>query len=639
MGMEENRQTEAVIWNASKGMSVQDMRNPARKTEKKVFSYMERHRMIVPGDKIIAGVSGGADSVCLLFLLLEYCRRVPVSLCAVHVNHCIRADSGQDAQFVESLCRELGVPFYLAREDVRGLAAREKLSEEDAGRIARYRAFRRAAEEMGGTKIAVAHNMGDNAETMLFHLFRGSGLKGLCGIAPVRGNVIHPLLCLERREVEAYLAERGISWRTDSTNGEDHYRRNRIRHHILPYAESEIAQGAAVRMCRTAELLSETEDYLERQTREAWGRCVRAVGQADARQERLAGCGAASTMLEQPAGCGAVSAVQEQPAGCGDASTMQEQPAGCGDASTMLERAAGHGEAGIGQQPYYIVDVSRFRELHIVLRRRIVLGIAKALSPTGKDISAVHVEDVLSLFEELGNRDVSLPFGICARRRYNGVILERRSRGDALGSRSQISRGDAPGAGSQLSRGDALGPGSQLSRGDAPGPGSQISREGAPSGEQNPQNLQGVSRQEAELPARAEDFPVTVRLENGEILEFTIIFGIKRQEILRNQYTKWLDYDKIVEVPVVRYRKPGDYLTIADGEGKLRHKPLKEYMITEKIPREQRGQIPVLASGSHILWLAGYRISEYFKVGENTNHVLQVKLMKGETEEENVGAH
>lgn len=601
MGMEENRQTEAVIWNASKGMSVQDMRNPARKTEKKVFSYMERHRMIVPGDKIIAGVSGGADSVCLLFLLLEYCRRVPVSLCAVHVNHCIRADSGQDAQFVESLCRELGIPFYLAREDVRGLAAREKLSEEDAGRIARYRAFRRAAEEMGGTKIAVAHNMGDNAETMLFHLFRGSGLKGLCGIAPVRDNVIHPLLCLERREVEAYLAERGISWRTDSTNGEDHYRRNRIRHHILPYAESEIAQGAAVRMCRTAELLSETEDYLERQTREAWGRCVRAVGQADA-------------VLERPAGCEAVSAVQER-------------LDGCGDASTMLERAAGHGEAGMGQQPYYIVDVSRFRELHIVLRRRIVLGIAKALSPTGKDISAVHVEDVLSLFEELGNRDVSLPFGICARRRYNGVVLERRS------------RGDAPGAGSQFSRGGAPGPGSQISRGDAPGPGSQLSREGAPSGEQNPQNLQGVSCQEAELPARAEDFPVTVRLENGEILEFKIIFGIKRQEILRNQYTKWLDYDKIVEVPVVRYRKPGDYLTIADGEGKLRHKPLKEYMITEKIPREQRGQIPVLASGSHILWLAGYRISEYFKVGENTNRVLQVKLMKGETEEENVGAH
>lgn len=614
MGMEENRQTEAVIWNASKGMSVQDMRNPARKTEKKVFSYMERHRMIVPGDKIIAGVSGGADSVCLLFLLLEYCRRVPVSLCAVHVNHCIRADSGQDAQFVESLCRELGVPFYLAREDVRGLAAREKLSEEDAGRIARYRAFRRAAEEMGGTKIAVAHNMGDNAETMLFHLFRGSGLKGLCGIAPVRGNVIHPLLCLERREVEAYLAERGISWRTDSTNGEDHYRRNRIRHHILPYAESEIAQGAARRMCRTAELLSETEDYLERQTQEAWGRCVRAVGQADARQERLDGCEAVSAVQERLDGCGAASTMLEQPAGCGDASTVQERPAGCGLAAEM-------------QQPYYIVDVSRFRELHIVLRRRIVLGIAKALSPTGKDISAVHVEDVLSLFEELGNRDVSLPFGICARRRYNGVVLERRS------------RGDAPGAGSQLSRGDALGPGSQLSRGDAPGQGSQLSREGAPSGEHNPQNLQDVSRQEAELPARAEDFPVTVRLENGEILEFKIIFGIKRQEILRNQYTKWLDYDKIVEVPVVRYRKPGDYLTIADGEGKLRHKPLKEYMITEKIPREQRGQIPVLASGSHILWLAGYRISEYFKVGENTNRVLQVKLMKGETEEENVGAH
>lgn len=524
-----------------------DEKNRADKTEKKVFSYMERHHMIVPGDKVVVGVSGGADSVCLLFLLWEYCRKVPVSLAAAHVNHGLRADAGKDAEYVEELCRRLEVPFYLTEADVRELASLERCSEEDAGRRARYRAFGRAAEKMGGAKIAVAHNMGDNAETMLFHLFRGSGLKGLCGIAPVRDEVIHPLLCLERREVEAYLRKRRISWRTDSTNGEDHYRRNRIRHHILPYAETEIARGATVRMCRTAELLSETEDYLKRQTEAAWEQCVRTAGQK-------------------------------------------------GDS----ERTAGIMERKL----CYTVDVSRFRELHMVLRKRILLGIAMALSPTGKDISAVHVEDVLSLFEERGNRDVDLPFGICAKRRYGEVLLQRESGGNV------------------------------------PAP-AELRKQELAEKAQKPRTPEDASGRETEL--REQDFPVTVKLENGEILEFGIFSAVKGQEVPRNQYTKWLDYDKIIGFPVVRFRRQGDYLTIADGEGGLRHKSLKDYMITEKIPREQRGRIPVLAAGSHVLWLAGYRISEYFKVSENTNRILQVQLKKGftasETEEENVGMH
>ncbi len=505
------------------------------KIEKKVFSYIEKHHMIAPGDKIVAGVSGGADSVCLLLLLLEYSRRVPVSIGAVHVDHGLRAEAGEDARYVEDLCRQWNVPFYLTEADVRQLAAQEKCSEEDAGRRARYRAFYRAADAMGGARIAVAHNMGDNAETMLFHLFRGSGLKGLCGIAPVRDAVIHPILCLERREVEAYLRERGISWRTDSTNVEDHYRRNRIRHHILPYAESEIAQGAAAHMCRTAELLSEAEDYLEQQTRAAWEQCVR--------------------LTKAPGKC-------------------------VGSARAR-----------------YIVDVSRFRELHVVLRKRILFGIARELSPTGKDISAVHVEEVLNLFEEPGNRDLSLPFGICAARRYGEVVLERRGRETDQGSWGQEAAGN-PECGADW---------------------------------------------EVQLPSQERGYPAAVELGNGESLEFDIFFGIKGQEVPRNQYTKWLDYDKITESPVVRFRRQGDFLTIADGEGSLIHKTLKDYMIAEKIPREQRGRIPVLAVGSHVLWLAGYRISEYFKISENTNHILQVQLKKGftvsGTEEENVGTH
>ena len=134
--------------------------------------------MLVPQDKIVLGVSGGADSVCLFRLLLSYAERIPLSLGVVHVNHGIRPDAAEDARYVEELCRKNGIPFFLTEADVRSLARKEKCSEEDAGRRVRYEAFARAATELGGAKLAVAHNSNDNAETMLFHLFRGSGIKG-----------------------------------------------------------------------------------------------------------------------------------------------------------------------------------------------------------------------------------------------------------------------------------------------------------------------------------------------------------------------------------------------------------------------------------------------------------------------------
>lgn len=315
--------------------------------------------MIQPGDRLVLGVSGGADSVCLLFVLLEYRKRIPFEMLVVHVNHGIRGDAAdEDAAYVEALCREQGLIFRLESADVKGLAVREKCSEEDAGRRLRYKAFRKAAEEFGGTKIAVAHNAGDRAETMLLHLFRGSGLKGLRGIEPVREEIIRPVLCLERREIEEYLRERQISWRTDATNEGDGYTRNRIRHYLLPWAEQEVSGRVVGHMCRTADILSETEEYLRQQTLEALKCCTNRVS---------------------------------------------------GFRGEELE-----------------IDIAGFLAFHPVLRKRMILALGEELSPTGKDISAVHVEEILSLFEREGNRSVSLPFGICFRRRYGTVAAGRR---------------------------------------------------------------------------------------------------------------------------------------------------------------------------------------------------------------------
>ncbi len=243
-------------------------------TEKKVYDYIEEHDMIKAGDKVVVGVSGGADSLCLLFLLIQYSERVPFSLYVVHVNHLIRTDAARDADYVKSICEEYEIPFYLKEVDVRRMAKNGHLSEEEAGRNARYSAFEEVAKETGAGKIAVAHNKNDRAETFLFNLFRGSSLNGLGSIRPVRGNIIRPILCLERKEAEEYLNERNIEYCIDSTNMEDDYSRNRIRHNVLPYVEEEIFKGSTNNISRAAKELSEAEEFLDALTNESYKKCT-----------------------------------------------------------------------------------------------------------------------------------------------------------------------------------------------------------------------------------------------------------------------------------------------------------------------------------------------------------------------------
>lgn len=246
--------------------------------EQRVMAYCRAQGLFAPGDGVVLGVSGGADSVCLLFSLHRLRRELGIRLYVVHVNHGIRPDAAQDGAYVEELCRRLEVPFTLVEEDVQALARRQRCSTEEAGRQARYQAFDREMERRQARKVAVAHNAGDRAETMLFHLFRGTGLAGLGSIRPVRGQVVRPLLGLERREIEAYLEQRGISYCRDSTNESDAYTRNRIRRHILPYAEQEVCMGATAHLCRTADIFMEIEDYMEEQVRQAGRLCLAREG-------------------------------------------------------------------------------------------------------------------------------------------------------------------------------------------------------------------------------------------------------------------------------------------------------------------------------------------------------------------------
>ena len=242
----------------------------------RIKKFMEKWHMLTAGDTVIAGVSGGADSMCLLFVLEELRKSMEFDLVIVHVNHGIRGEAADaDEEYVRGICRKLGLTCEVFHVNVPEYARKEKLSEEEAGRELRRKAFRETAIKYGGTRIALAHHQDDNAETFFLHLARGSKMKGLGGICPVKGDYIRPLLCVNRMEIEEFLEKKGILYCMDATNLEDTYTRNKIRNHVIPYFTENINSKTVEHINGAMEQLREVQEYLERRMREAYRKCVK----------------------------------------------------------------------------------------------------------------------------------------------------------------------------------------------------------------------------------------------------------------------------------------------------------------------------------------------------------------------------
>ena len=229
----------------------------------KVLSWMRAQRMTKPGDTVVCAVSGGADSVCMLHVLLTLRNAIGVTVEAAHFNHHLRgAESDRDEAFVRELCASLDIPLHSGGGDVRARAAKTHESVEEAARALRYAFF----SSLPGL-IATAHTQDDNLETVLLNLTRGTGLAGLCGIPPKRERFIRPMLAVSRAEIEAYLRQNGLSHVTDSTNLLPDARRNRLRQSVIPLlkAENPSLCETAFRMCR---LLEADEAQLSAQAKE-----------------------------------------------------------------------------------------------------------------------------------------------------------------------------------------------------------------------------------------------------------------------------------------------------------------------------------------------------------------------------------
>ena len=458
--------------------------------QKKVTSYIEKYQMVMPGDYIVAGVSGGADSVCMLLQLYFVCKEKGADLVVVHVNHGIRDEASTDAEFVRCLCENLQVTFILREVDILKEAEKLGIGTEEAGRLIRYQIFEELSKPYGRFgKIAVAHNKNDLAETMLFHLFRGSSIAGLSGILPVRDRVIRPLLCVERSEIEEYLLNQDVlpkKWCIDCTNKENTYTRNKIRNQLFPFVEENICSQAMRHVASAAEEMAEVREYIEEQ---------------------------------------AVKAYRE---------------------SVVIDCSENKA----------VITLSEIMKCSHLIQRQVVLKILDTLTLGRKDITSTHILDIVSLFNKETGKQIHLPYNLLAERTYETVVIRQHDL-------SKI----------------------------------------------------GYHEQEVTIPGEL--------CFSGVKMEFRVFSAQNTFDIQQKTYTKWFDYDKINNCLVVRNRKTGDYLTI-NKEGN--HKSLKEYFITEKIPRDKRDQMLLLADGSHIIWIIGKRISEYYKVTEETKNILEVTV-------------
>ncbi len=455
--------------------------------------------MIKKGDTVLVGVSGGADSVCLLSVLSELRENMALNIICAHVNHMFRDTALRDEEYVRQLCEELNIPCYIKRADVKAVAELEKLTFEEAGRNVRYAFFRELKAEYCVDKIAVAHNREDCAETMLFHLFRGSNIKGLGGILPVNGDIIRPLLDTGREEIEAYLRERHVVWQTDETNASVDYSRNYIRHEILPGADK-MYPGVNKRIAETAFSLQQAENYMEMQTNEAWERCCRFK-----------------------------------------------------DGGVFLE------------------ERSLLKE-HPFMVSRVVYKTLEQAGGCVKDLTKIHVQELIKLLGLQTGKQISLPNDVFAYRTSEGILVRKEKEEPATSVIALLLSGE-------LERNTVVS-----------------------------FDLEGLGSIRAKL-----------------IIDFDL------ENIPQKTYTKWFDYDKINSCAMFRKRMEGDYLTIDD---KGSRKKLKEYFIQEKIPAYKRDEIWILADDNHIMWVPGCRISSFYKVSEKTERVLELTIGGNENGED-----
>lgn len=239
--------------------------------EEKVLKTIQKYNMIQNNDKLVLGVSGGPDSLFMLYILNKLKEQLHFEIVVAHINHMIREEANSEEEFVKEFCRKIDIKFYSKRIDVEEYANNNKIGLEEAGRKIRYEFFEEVLEKTNSNKIAIAHNKNDKVETIIMHLLRGSGVSGLQGIEPIKDNkIIRPVIEIERTEIEQYCEENKLEPQIDKSNFENKYTRNKIRNAVIPYIKQEFNPNIIDTITRLSEIITEENQYLVKQTEQTY---------------------------------------------------------------------------------------------------------------------------------------------------------------------------------------------------------------------------------------------------------------------------------------------------------------------------------------------------------------------------------
>jgi len=471
---------------------------PLKSLEDRVSEFIRLHGLFAEGHRVLVGISGGPDSVCLTHVLLRLRATLGLTVYLAHLNHGLRgAESEADAEYVRGLAASAGIPCTIERRDVSAFARKHRLSLEEAAREVRYGFLAQTARSLGAEVVAVGHTQDDQVETVLLHILRGTGTNGLAGLRPLqelkiggqRIRLARPLLALTHPEAESYCRQLDLSPRVDSSNRSLRLMRNRVRHQLLP-ALKEYNPAISTSLLRLAEIAAEDQEYLEREGALAFGRVASREG-----------------------------------------------------AAILLDKAG-------------------FRSLPPALQRQVLRFSIEQLCGTLKDIESRHIRKILEALDRPTGRRLSLPYGLVFAIDYNSY---------------------------RLSMGQMLdGPSLPLIEGEC-----AIAVPGVTW-------CSGWRIEAAVLSARDVD-----------------------PKAAGDPWRAFFDAQKSGTSIVLRSLRSGDRF---QPLGMTQFKTAAEFMLDAKIPVAIRRRVPILVTPRGILWLAGQRIDERFKVTSDSPQILCLRL-------------
>ena len=576
----------------------------------KVRLTIKRYNMLLSRQTVLIGLSGGPDSVCLLHILSGLKEEMSLSLYAAYIDHGLRPlDLPGEIQFCKELCERLSVPLKIRAVNVKEFAVQKGLSRQEAARQLRYQSLQEIAQEVGASRIALGHNADDQVETFFINILRGTGPKGLSGIPPVRANIIRPLIEIERREIEEFLDKNGINYIIDPSNLKDIYLRNRLRHKIIPELKR-INPSFTETMIRSMRILREEEGYFDIIVTKTLMRLISSRNSATERPSNGHLCDSATERQSD-------SHIDEKILPCKKLSHYRT------DARSHYFLSYCRTNAKEGRIELFL---SPMEAIDIVILRRVFRRVIDEIMGL-REVSFRHIEDILELVTKGRSGDrLYLPEGVRIIKGYSTLIITTEPP-VRIGNYTLSIPGEV------LIKETGVRIKAEILSEQQMG-----STESCRTSEVESSQAAGISRNiniflplwkrgiKGDLKMKC---PFFYKISPGPsfpkrgIMELTSLSFKNCCCTALPRYCAIFDADKVSSTLTIRPRQKGDFF-YPMGFGK--RKKLQDFFVDEKVPRDERDSIPVVLSGSDIIWIAGLRADERFKVGEGTRRFLRLRV-------------